>query len=95
MCGTYEDEDRVYGEIKRLETKEEFKALEDVWNGMKISRIELDKPESSWKNYTVEKMKKRNEGNTGLSLENLFKKYFNDGEINRLNSYLPDGVKKI
>ena len=97
MTGAYEDEDRVYDVFqKSITTKDEFEALRQSWNSMKILPMDLEKAESAWKNYTVAQLAERNKGRTKLvTLQLLFKNSFNNDEINRLNSYLPDGVKKI
>jgi hypothetical protein len=97
MTGAYEDEDRVYDVFQKdITTKDEFEALRQSWNSMKILPMDLEKSESVWKNYTVAQLAERNKGRTKLvTLQLLFKNSFNNDEINRLNSYLPDGVKKI
>lgn len=97
MTGAYEDEDRVYDVFQKdITTKDEFEALRQSWNSMKILPTDLEKSESVWKNYTVAQLAERNKGRTKLvTLQLLFKNSFNNDEINRLNSYLPDGVKKI
>jgi hypothetical protein len=97
MTGTYEDEDRVYEQIKKIDTKEEFEAVEKCWGNMKIhSTDELKKSEKTWKNYDVVSMTERNKSRKdGISFRQLFNKLFSDSEINKLNNYLPDGVKKI
>lgn len=96
MCGTYEDEDKVYEEIQKIESKKEFEALEGAWNGMKISKMQLEKSETVWKNFDVDKMAEKNsKAASGISFRSLFKEYFSDGELARLNGYLPEGVKKI
>ena len=97
MTGAYEDEDRVYDVFqKSITTKDEFEALRQSWNSMKILPEDLQKAESVWKGYTVAQLAERNKGRTKLvTLQLLFKNSFNNDEINRLNSYLPDGVKKI
>ena len=97
MTGAYEDEDRVYDVFqKSITTKDEFEALRQSWNSMKILPEDLQKAESVWKSYTVAQLAERNKGRKKLvTLQLLFKNSFNNDEINRLNSYLPDGVKKI
>jgi hypothetical protein len=97
MTGAYEDEDRVYDVFQKdITTKDEFEALRQSWNSMKILPEDLQKAESVWKGYTVAQLVERNKGRKKLvTLQLLFKNSFNNDEINRLNSYLPDGVKKI
>lgn len=97
MTGAYEDENKVYDVFQKdITTKDEFEALRQSWNSMKILPMDLEKSESAWKNYTVAQMAERNKSRTKLvTLQLLFKNSFNNDEINRLNSYLPDGVKKI
>jgi hypothetical protein len=97
MTGAYEDEDRVYEQIKKIDTKEEFEAVEKCWGNMKIhSTDELRKSEKTWKKYDVVSMTERNKSRKdGISFRQLFNKLFSDSEINKLNNYLPDGVKKI
>jgi hypothetical protein len=97
MTGAYEDEDRVYDVFQKdITTKDEFEALRQSWNSMKILPEDLQKAERVWKGYTVAQLVERNKGRKKLvTLQLLFKNSFNNDEINRLNSYLPDGVKKI
>lgn len=97
MTGMTEDEDRVYAVFQNdINTKDEFEALRQSWNSMKITAIDLQAAESVWKNYTVAQLAEKNKARTKLvTLQLLFKNLFNDSELNRLNSYLPDGVKKI
>jgi hypothetical protein len=58
--------------------------------------MDLQKAESVWKNYTVAQLAEKNKARTSLvTLQLLFRNSFSDSELNRLNSYLPDGVKKI
>jgi hypothetical protein len=97
MTGAYEDENKVYAVFQDdINTKDEFEALRQSWNSMKITAIDLQKAESVWKNYTVAQLAEKNKARTSLvTLQLLFRNSFSDSELNRLNSYLPDGVKKI
>jgi hypothetical protein len=97
MTGAYEDENKVYAVFQDdINTKDEFEALRQSWNSMKITAIDLQKAESVWKNYTVAQLAEKNKARTRLvTLQLLFRNSFSDSELNRLNSYLPDGVKKI
>jgi hypothetical protein len=97
MTGAYEDENKVYAVFQDdINTKDEFEALRQSWNSMKITAIDLQKAESVWKNYTVAQLAEKNKARTSfVTLQLLFRNLFSDSELNRLNSYLPDGVKKI
>jgi uncharacterized protein YerC len=97
MTGAYEDENKVYAVFQDdINTKDEFEALRQSWNSMKITAMYLQKAESVWKNYTVAQLAEKNKARTSLvTLQLLFRNSFSDSELNRLNSYLPDGVKKI
>jgi len=97
MTGAYEDENKVYAVFQDdINTKDEFEALRQSWNSMKITAIDLKAAESVWKNYTVAQLAEKNKARTKLvTLQLLFRNLFSDSELNRLNSYLPDGVKNI
>ena len=97
MSGMTEDEDAVYKAFKdNIKTKEDYDKLSEIWNSMKISKRNLDAAELFWKNKSVDDVIKMNANNTdGITLGEMFNEYFNDTEINRLNSYLPAGVEKF
>ena len=97
MTGMTEDEDRIYAVFQNdITTKDEFEALRQSWNSMKILPVDLQQAEAVWKKYTVAQIAERNKSRDRLvTLQLLFKNLFNDAELSRLNGYLPDGVKKI
>ncbi|MGI9141751.1 MAG: hypothetical protein ACR2IJ_01045, partial [Fluviibacter sp.] len=97
MSGSYEEQDRVYAVFQKdITTADEFEALRQSWNSMKMLPSDLQAAESAWKKYTVAQIADMHKGRTKLvTLQLLFKNLFSDSEIIRLNSYLPDGVKKI
>jgi len=95
MAGNTEDEEAVYDEFQKIESKEEFESVEKTWDNMKVDKVQLSKS-VPWKEYNVDKMTSKNsERSSGMSFRTLFKEYFSDGELARLNGYLPEGVKKI
>lgn len=97
LCGSNEDEEMIYDEIKKLKTKEEYKELENLFGKLKATKNDLQKSRGAWNiTNTFDKMVERNKGrNTFLSLKEAIKKYLNSGEISRFNDYLPEGADKI
>jgi hypothetical protein len=96
MAGATEDEEKVYEEIQKIKSKEEFEALEKTWDNMKVDKFQLEKS-IPWKKYDTDKMTQKNKDKSSniITFRKLFIKYFSDGEISRLNGYLPEGAKKI
>lgn len=97
MSGATEDEDAVYNTFKKdIKTKGDFDALVKLWNEMNVNAYQLEKISDFWKNKSIEEIKKVNaKEKDPMTLGDMFRKYFDTEEINRLNSYLPAGVEKF
>lgn len=97
MTGNTEDEETVYNIFKtKVKTKNTYDKLEKIWNSFNVNVSALRVAPDFYKNKKVEEIQNANKNmKEPMTLSQMFNKYFNTEEINRLNSYLPTGVEKF
>lgn len=100
LAGDTEEEEAIMDIFqKKITTAAMFNAVETFWNNkFWPSTGQLRNSKLYYKNKSVKEITKGMDykiGKYGSSLRDVIRKYFNNGQIARLNSYLPSGIKTI